>query len=794
MLTLKRPTEFFVHRWIRSVLFRACMHCATSKEHMLTVDGTTSSTVWPTSLGHAAPRRGRAVKLSILATLCTICLLVSICFGAEDLENGTPPADLCSTAATAGVRDLDQLGFLLAEAQVLYSQDNLKLDAVSYCSQSVALAERGEFRLSIRAASKTLHLGCASRNDTWKALAMRDLAIAYSYAENDRYAAQYANAALKLKPSNPEVVFGPVLKVLGDIYARRGQFDKAIEKYQLAEQSASARYRPLVRISLANTYVALGDLDKARALYDQIRELPDAKMWPLYQRGKANLKLKEGKPEEARTLFEAASKQAKGSDADYHRLWALDGIARSYLKEDDRAKAMQKYEEALVLAERLRSRFHSEEFKMGLFGNLQDIFDGAIALTIADGKIDLARQLSERARSRGLLDSMLSRNQEYETEITPTAAAPLVSADLQHTLAEGEVIVEFHTLDDRLIAWVLRRDAPPKLETISLSRDTLRRRIDEFRALIYPKKFNPITLASKSDVDNYSREQFYKTIIAPLALQDGEHLILIPHDKLHYLPFQALHDGKQYLIQKHPITIVPSGEVAYQLVNRPRNPGWSLLAFGNPEVPPEVLSLQDRSLPGAEREVNYIGKKFPPPAPFLGKDASETQLRNKIGSTNILHIAAHASVDSVDPLRSRIFLAPSGDSADRNSDGILEAREIFGLKDQLKHVALVTLSACETGLGIVKRGDEALGFSRAFFSAGATGLIVSQWQVYDESTYQLMKSFYDEMEQGESVPIGLQKAQKHLLASQARWLHPYYWAPFNYMGDWRLKVNGNSNR
>src|SRR3546814_17266971 len=88
----------------------------------------------------------------------------------------------------------------------------------------------------------------------------------------------------------------------------------------------------------------------------------------------------------------------------------------------------------------------------------------------------------------------------------------------------------------------------------------------------------------------------------------------------------------------------------------------------------------------------------------------------------MLHVAAHAQADRVDPLYSRILLA--------NEDGkqnFLEAREVLDL--DLDGVALVTLSACESGLGRVTDGDEVLGFTRAFLSAGSAGLVVWLWPV-----------------------------------------------------------------
>src|SRR3546814_2152057 len=91
----------------------------------------------------------------------------------------------------------------------------------------------------------------------------------------------------------------------------------------------------------------------------------------------------------------------------------------------------------------------------------------------------------------------------------------------------------------------------------------------------------------------------------------------------------------------------------------------------------------------------------------------------------MLHVAAHAQADRVDPLYTRILLA--------NEDGkqnFLEAREVLDL--DLDGVALVTLSACESGLGRVTDGDEVLGFTRAFLSAGSSGLVVSLWPVRSE--------------------------------------------------------------
>ncbi len=143
-------------------------------------------------------------------------------------------------------------------------------------------------------------------------------------------------------------------------------------------------------------------------------------------------------------------------------------------------------------------------------------------------------------------------------------------------------------------------------------------------------------------------------------------------------------------------------------------------------------------------------------------------------------MAAHAEADRVDPLYSRILLA--------NEDGkqnFLEAHEVLDL--DLDDVALVTLSACESGLGRVATGDEVLGFSRAFLAAGTSSLILSLWPVADDATEILMTTLYGELAKGADVQLAMQSAQLALLA-RSEFEHPFFWAPFNVIGNWRLST------
>ena len=199
-----------------------------------------------------------------------------------------------------------------------------------------------------------------------------------------------------------------------------------------------------------------------------------------------------------------------------------------------------------------------------------------------------------------------------------------------------------------------------------------------------------------------------------------------------------------------------------------------LVAFGNPANPAR------ENLPGAQREVEVISRLFTAPRVFVREDASKSRFREVARAGRILHIAAHAEVDDLDPLQSRILFAEERDDA-----GFLDAREVYGV--DLTGVSLVTLSACESGLGRIARGDEILGFTRSFLTAGASALLVSLWPVADNSTELLMTNFYDRFSKG-TPAIDAMRASQLAVLRTPRFAHPFFWAPFNLIGDWRLAL------
>lgn len=667
--------------------------------------------------------------------------------------------------AMARLQDADTALSLAAEGAALYARERIKLDGYAYCSQAVELAELGKLRESARAASMALHVALETGNPDLLGKAYRDLAIAFSYAGQLERAEQFADLALKYPGLDPTQVVGPANKILGDVRARQGRHAEAIAYYDQAESGSSPRFRPLVQASLANVLIESGDLARARGTLDAMAEPADRAQRAQLARIRGRLLLAENHPDQAlavyRQLAEMPVDDAAG-DGVFQRAWALDGMSRSQAALGDDAAAVGSLDQALAEFERARTRFRSDEFKMGLFSDAQAVFERAIALHDKLGQIEQAFDISERSRARALLDSIAGRADLNSNETTALDVQALRAG-----LAADEVVVAFHTLPDHLVAWVLTRDGVREVRfPTALPRADLVKLVEAYRAALIGRNTG-IVAAS---------DQIGRLLLAPLHIPAGKRLLIVPHGPLHYLPFQALRLDGQYLIERNPVALAPSVSIAARLAAHAPMAQAQLLGFGNPTVDASVAA----PLPGAEREVRSLAADFPGARLFFGAQATRDRFDEYAPQSQLVHVASHALVDTLDPLHSKVLFT------DGNGQPVyLEAKDVMALK--LDGVSLLTLSACESGLGRVENGDEVLGFTRAFLSAGTSSLLASLWPVSDAATEKLMTTFYGNLAHGANAQDAMRDAQRAVLANPAT-AHPYYWAPFNLIGNWRLRV------
>jgi CHAT domain-containing protein len=215
--------------------------------------------------------------------------------------------------------------------------------------------------------------------------------------------------------------------------------------------------------------------------------------------------------------------------------------------------------------------------------------------------------------------------------------------------------------------------------------------------------------------------------------------------------------------------------------------------------------LQDGSyvspLPGTLDEVNDIFELFDKSGKkskyYIKSNASEETVKSgELEKYQILHFATHGFVNTEKPELSGILMAQDtstsfesyedmyGNIAQQN-DGILYQSEIYNMQ---LNADLVVLSACETGLGKITSGEGVIGLTRALLYAGTKNIIVSLWQVSDESTSQLMINFYKNLLSDKNfgkvdTEFGEYLRQAKLkMISEGKYAHPFYWSPFILIG------------
>jgi len=274
--------------------------------------------------------------------------------------------------------------------------------------------------------------------------------------------------------------------------------------------------------------------------------------------------------------------------------------------------------------------------------------------------------------------------------------------------------------------------------------------------------------------------------LLPEKLNGASTLIILPDGVLGTLPFEAfVHPSStgttpkdaDFLIKKYAIAYDYSASLLVSRYSRTSDLPERIMLCAPLDFQKNEVKMV--SLPDSEKEVKEIRLFFKANGEAemsVGSNASEALLKSdKMSGYKYLHFATHGQVNESKPELSRIFLAPSA-----GEDGSLYAGEIYNLKI---NADLVTLSACETGLGKIAKGEGIVGLSRALQYAGANNLIVSLWQVADQSTAQLMIKFYDQHLHNDyrGYNRALREAKLHLLAGE-NYQHPYYWAPFILVG------------
>lgn len=442
--------------------------------------------------------------------------------------------------------------------------------------------------------------------------------------------------------------------------------------------------------------------------------------------------------------------------------------------------------DAFETAERLRAWSFTEQTGLGAGGLSEEQRRASIELRERirqlQRNLEIERSREVPQRRQLAIDTfsteLLLAEREFQALLDDTASQETGSvtaetageAAVRQRLDREEALVEYLVGEDLITIFVLR---PKGVHAVSVAADTdnLHSRLELLRSLLERRDSERWRMPAASLAD---------TLLTPILKEDWlrgvTHLYVVPHDMLNYLPFALLpvgeSPGQEPVIARYTLAYLPAASVLATGTDvRPRT--RPLLALA-----PEISRLAH-----AQEEVQSIGALFSPDAELLlGRQATESRFKASAGEYGMLHLATHGYFNRFNPLLSGLQLEADGDN-----DGLLEVHEILDLK---LDSALVTLSACKTGLGsgyfsTLPAGDDFVGMTRAFLQVGSASVLATLWEVEDRSTVDLMRAFYAHLESRDSVldkAGALANAQRTLIASPT-YQHPYYWAPFVLVGS-----------
>ena len=452
--------------------------------------------------------------------------------------------------------------------------------------------------------------------------------------------------------------------------------------------------------------------------------------------------------------------------------------------------------------ESVRSTISFEAAKIGFAGDKQTVYAALIGALARAGDWQQAFGYAERAKARALVDLLAQRQdlgppesadgkvrELFARAATVDSAVGVATSDEQvrgvKVVAEArntlpgiapeaasliavqqvavpeigarigadESLIDYYGQGDDLYAFVVSRGP---IRGFKLSAKGLQEEVRAFREAIDRRngRAGPIGRA------------LYDRLLRPLAADlAGMKLTIAPHGVLHYLPFAALSDGNGYLIDRFSLRLIPSAStLAYLRTQPPRKPG-KLLALGNPDLGNRALDL-----PNAQIEAVSVAAMFTDSRALVRAEASKSAVKELGNGFSILHFATHGKFDADAPLSSGLYLAKGNEAS-----GVLTVSDLYSLRWD---VDLVTLSACETGLGKVANGDDVIGLTRGFLYAGARSIVASLWEVDDRATAQLMESFYRNLASHDKREA-LRLAQ---IETRRQFPEPWFWAAFNILG------------
>ncbi len=600
------------------------------------------------------------------------------------------------------------------------------------------------------------------------------------------------------------------LLALADIAIKSQDLERAKEYLKTAAEIAQRFDLPRAlapaMIELAGVYRNEADYNSADAALKvgliASRHVGDRYYLPRDLTAAAELKVAENKPDEAEFLFEQAEDDMDAVLVNQHTeigQAALAGsISETYLRHFHLVARQGKVARALNVLERVRGRATATRFyetkSRGRSSAVQSKMQAALEANIASLQVALLATIDSKER-QSIEDKILQNERTLALEDNEVSRktwallAPASLASVQGALRDDELLLEY-VLDDPNAFCVAISADDARIFQLPAGNTQIQHLVTSYLRDLKAKNFNPNLAA-----------QLYNILLkGPAEAFPKSRWIIAGDGILQFLPFEALRtsDGK-FTLDSRIISYTPSA-TTFRVLRRARTPSLSrpLLAIGDVEykdrniptkqtrgawIPRSVVRdlvelsgshLQD--LPDSRQEVLSIAEIVGRDSKvLLGAQATESAFKAEgLSEYRIIHLAVHAISDSRYPDRAALVLA-----ADKPpEDGLLQVREISRLH---LNADLVTLSACQTGIGPTEGEAGMISLEQAFLMGGAKAVVASLWNVEDESTTLLMESFYRHLAHRQDMATALAEAKREFVGRPG--FSPYYWAGFVVTGE-----------
>lgn len=377
---------------------------------------------------------------------------------------------------------------------------------------------------------------------------------------------------------------------------------------------------------------------------------------------------------------------------------------------------------------------------------------------------------------------------------------------LAKQLSPNSLLLQYYIGKEQLYIISMDPQARLSLHQKELDPEKLKALVKTYRESL--SNYDAIVNKAEDSYQNYSSSAkgLYDLLIAPLGdqLEGKERLLIIPDKILGHIPFEAFlqqeaasytkdaYQNLDYLIRDFEIYYNYSARLLLNnasSTSKKEGKGFlglaasyqtkieegDLLIARSPRLRGLRSVLQD--LPAAREEVKSLEEYFKGSF-FFGDAANEKQFKAIAKDYQVIHLAMHALLDQQYPIRSALAFTENGDTTE---DNFLQAYEISHMQ---LNADLVVLSACETGFGKYQQGEGVMSLARSFMFAGVPSLLVSLWQVNDQSTAAIMKLYYQQLAKGINKVKALQKAKLNYLKEAENFAqHPAFWAAFIQIGN-----------